>query len=82
MAEDGAVIDKLLLSTSAGYVPSGLGPDESPRSNGVPAASQMVQTSAAMAMLAQQEATATTGSAILGRRQRAIDWLMQLEGAS
>ena len=32
MREDGMVVDKLLLTTSSGYAPSGSGPAESPRS--------------------------------------------------
>ncbi len=31
MREDGSTIDKIVLTTSSGYTPSGAGPAESPR---------------------------------------------------
>jgi hypothetical protein len=34
MREDGARIDKIVLTTSASYTPTGMGPDESPRGGG------------------------------------------------
>jgi len=34
MREDGSIVDKLLLTTNAAFVPTGLGPDESPRGPG------------------------------------------------
>ena len=35
MREDGTLIDKIILTTDAGFVPTGHGPAESPRSSGV-----------------------------------------------
>lgn len=40
MRESGSVVDKLVLSTDAGYVPSGAGPAESPLGSGSPPPAQ------------------------------------------
>lgn len=49
MREDGMVFDKIVLTTSTGYTPSGSGPNESPLSGGnqAPMANDDVQTTAA-----------------------------------
>lgn len=49
MREDGTVVDKIVLTTSASYVPSGMGPTESVRSGGAISSALRVDAAASIA---------------------------------
>ena len=51
MREDGIHLDRILLTTDGGFVPTGGGPDESPRAGGGPTAAFTANPTSGMAPL-------------------------------